>query len=294
MIVVFGSINVDLFFETAELPRAGETVLGTALAPQPGGKGANQALACALDGAQVALAGAVGQDHWAEIALAELRAGQVDLTYVRETPAPTGLAIITKDALGQNQIIVAPGANLQAKADDVDPNMLSPAATLLLQMECDVQETERLISQAAQAGAQIILNLAPAAKITVQALREVTYLVVNETEAEWLADYLRCEPNAKALQAVLDVSVIRTLGAKGAELAQGANLHRLPAPNVNVTDTTAAGDCFVGVFAASLDRGLTPEKAMARAISAASLCCTRKGSQSSLPRKADIDAFIMA
>ena len=294
MIVVFGSINVDLFFETAELPRAGETVLGTATAPQPGGKGANQALASALDGGQVVLAGAVGQDHWAEIALHDLRAGRVDLTHIRHAPAPTGLAIITKDAQGQNQIIVAPGANHLARASEIDPQMLAPATILLLQMECDVLETEKLINLAAQAGAKIILNLAPAAKISIESLRQVTYLIVNETEAEWLANYLNISPEASALQTALGVSVIRTLGAGGAELAQAARLHLLPAPKVNVIDTTAAGDCFAGVFAASLDRGLAPEIAMARAIAAASLCCTRKGSQSSLPHQTEIDAFITA
>jgi ribokinase len=238
------------------------------------------------------MVGAVGQDHWAEIALQDLRAGRVGLTHVKHATAPTGLAIITKDKQGQNQISVASGANQQAKASDVDPQMLSPASLLLLQMKCNVEETERLINQAAQAGARIILNLAPAAKISMQALRQVSYLVVNETEAEWLAHDLVSEPTAKALQSALGISVIRTLGADGAELAQGTSLYRLPARTVNVLDTTAAGDCFVGTFAAGLDYGLTSEKAMARAIAAASLCCTKKGSQSSLPRRAEIDAFI--
>jgi ribokinase len=136
------------------------------------------------------------------------------------------------------------------------------------------------------------LNLAPAAPISIEALRQVQYLVVNETEAEWLGQYLHTGPTAHALHAALGVAVIRTLGADGAELAQAAGLRRYPAPVVNVVDTTAAGDCFVGVFAASLDNGLPAEKAMTRAIAAASLCCTKKGSQSSLPHRSEIDAFL--
>jgi ribokinase len=249
-------------------------------------------LACALDGGHIALAGAVGQDHWASIALQDLRARHVDLAHIREASAPTGLAVITKDAAGRNQIIVAPGANLKARASDIDPNLLAPSTILVLQMECDTAETEWLIHQAATAGAQIILNLAPANVISIEALRRVHYLVVNETEAEWLARYLNTIATADALHGALGVTVIRTLGADGAELAQETGLSRYPARAVDVVDTTAAGDCFVGVFAAALDRGLPTEQAIARAIAAASLCCTKKGSQSSLPHRREIDDFL--
>ncbi len=291
MIVVFGSINVDLFFDTAELPLPGETVSGIASAPQPGGKGANQALAAARDGGQVIMTGAVGLDQWAEIGLRQLQEAGIDLSKIRQVPATTGLAVIVKEKSGQNQIVVSPGANHQATASDVGIDLLAPSTILLLQMECDVSETSRLIHRAADAGVQVILNLAPASDISVDTLRRLHYLILNETEASWLAERIGTEPTALAIHLTLGITVIRTLGANGAEMAHNAVVVHKPAPKVIAADTTAAGDCFVGVFAAGIDRAMTPQDAMERAIQAASLCCTRHGSQISLPDKSEIDGL---
>lgn len=289
MIVVFGSINLDLIFALPSIPRPGETVLGPDTRIEPGGKGANQAVAAARDGAQVAMAGAVGRDALAAGALRLLRDAGVDLSRVAETDATTGCAAITVDAAGNNAIAVGSGANRLARAAQVEDALLSPAATLVLQMEVPAAETAALIHRARARGARIVLNLAPAAPLPEDALRKLDVLVVNETEAAWLCGQLCCAGTAADLQARLGVDVVRTLGGDGVEAATRSGLLHIPARPVSVVDTTAAGDCFVGVLAAGLDRGATMPAALHRANAAAALCCTRAGSQGSLPSGAEIE-----
>jgi ribokinase len=291
MILVFGSINLDLIFPVPRIPRSGETVLGPATRIEPGGKGANQAVAAARDGAQVVMAGAVGRDALAAGALALLRAANVDLARVVATDASTGCAAITVDPGGNNAIAVGSGANLLVRARQVEDALLTPATTLVLQMEVPGEETATLILRARARGARIILNLAPAVPLPETALRAVDLLVVNETEAAWLAERLGCGADASALHAMLAVGVIRTLGGDGLEAATRAGAQRIPARAISPVDTTAAGDCFVGVLAAALDRGAALDQAMRRATAAAALCCTRAGSQSSIPTAAETDAF---
>ncbi len=292
MITVFGSINLDLIFALPAIPRSGETLLTRSVTVAPGGKGANQAVAAALDGARVAMAGAVGRDALAAGALALLGGSGVDLSRVIETDAATGCAAIAVDPQGHNAIAVGSGANLLARADQVEDALLGPGNTLVLQMEVDRQQTQTLIRRARSAGTRIILNLAPAAPLSLEALSAVDLLVVNESEAAWLAEYLGCFPDAAGLRAALGVDVVRTLGEKGAELAGEKGLSTIAAHEIDAVDTTAAGDCFVGVLAASLDRGLALEPALRRASVAAGICCTRPGSQNSLPAAAETDAAL--
>lgn len=285
MIVCFGSINLDLIVPVARLPAPGETVLGGDCRMEPGGKGANQAVAAARDGAAVAMVGAVGSDALAAPALALLAEAGVDIAAVARHDGPTGCALIAVDPAGRNQIVVAPGANAAVRGAALDDGRLSPGTTLLLQMELPAGETEAVIRRARTAGARIVLNLAPALPLAEAALRTVDVLVVNETEAEWLAACYGCAPEAAALAARLGMPVVRTLGAAGAE-APGL---RVPAPRVAAVDTVAAGDCFTGVLAAALDRGEGLEAAVRRAVVAGSLACTRPGSQRSLPFRAETD-----
>lgn len=292
MITVFGSINLDLIFALPAIPRSGETLLTRSVAIAPGGKGANQAVAAALDGARVVLAGAVGRDALAAGALGLLRKAGVDLSRVIETDAATGCAAIAVDPRGNNAIAVGSGANLLAREKHVEPALLAPGNTLLLQMEVDPAQTEALIHRARAAGTRIILNLAPAGPLSIDALSAVDLLVVNEAEADWLADYLGCSARAAALRAALGVDVVRTLGAAGSEIATATGLRSIAAHPVTPIDTTAAGDCFVGVLAAALDRGLAIEDAMHRASVAAAICCSRSGSQNSLPGSAEIDGAV--
>ena len=290
MIIVFGSINLDLIFALPEIPRAGETLLGPAARIEPGGKGANQAVAAARDGARVVMAGAVGQDALAEGALALLAEAGIDLVRVVRGAAATGCAAIAVDSEGRNAIAVGAGANSLATADQVEDGLLGPNTTLLVQMEVPVAANAALIRRARAAGARVILNLAPAAAVAEEVLRLLDLLVVNESEAAWLAASLGCDPAAGGLAARLGIGVIRTLGEQGAEYAGPLGAWHQKARPVAATDTTAAGDCFVGVLAAGLDRGLDMAGAMERAGVAAGLACTRAGSQGSLPVRAEIDA----
>jgi ribokinase len=292
MVIVFGSINLDLIFPVPRIPGPGETVLGPSIRMEPGGKGANQAVAAARDGAKVVMAGAVGRDSLAASALTLLLETNVDLTRIVETDTSTGCAAITVDPEGDNAIAVGSGANLIARQTQIEDTLLGPTSTLVLQMEVSANETAELIHRARANGARIILNLAPAAAIPESALRELDILVVNETESAWLANHLGCADSATALRDRLDVVIIRTLGGDGLEAATATGVTSMPARAIIPVDTTAAGDCFVGVLAAALDRGATLTSAVNRATAAAALCCTRQGSQSSIPSCIETEAFL--
>lgn len=292
MVIVFGSINLDLIFPVPHIPAVGETVLGPAIHIEPGGKGANQAVAAARDGASVIMAGAVGRDSLAANALTLLREAKVDLTRVLETDASTGCAGIAVDPAGNNAIVVGSGANLVVRHSQIEDALLSPTATVVLQMEVSVAETAALIRRARARGARVIFNLAPAAQFPEATLREVDVLVVNETESAWLANRLGCGDGAAEMHARLGIVIIRTLGRDGLEVANADGVFAMPAHAITAIDTTAAGDCFVGVLAAALDRGANLTAALNRATAAAALCCTRHGSQGSIPSAHETDAFL--
>jgi ribokinase len=293
-VLVFGSANADLVFQVPELPAPGRTVLGDAYRALPGGKGANQAVAAARDGARTAFAGAVGRDALAATALATLRAAGVDCARVAETDAPTGCAAICVDPAGRNQIAVAAGANALARAAQVEDAALTPATVLLAQMEVPAAETAALVLRARARGARVLLNLAPPAEIAPEVLRAVDLLVVNEHEAAWLAARLGTAAEAATLRAALGVTVAVTRGEAGAEAATEEGVLRVPAFAVAATDTTGAGDGWCGVLAAALDRALPLRAAMLRASAAAALCCTRPGAASAMPAAAEIDALLRA
>jgi ribokinase len=291
MIVVFGSINLDLIFALPQIPAPGETVLGPTIRIEPGGKGANQAVAAARDGAHVIMAGAVGRDALATDALKLLKQANVDLSRVAETETTTGCAAISVDPQGRNAIAVGSGANLLAKATQIEDALLTPETTLVLQMEVPANQTSALIHRARVRRARIILNLAPAAALPIEALKALDILTVNETEAAWLAAHLDCPATAQALHEKLRITVIRTLGENGLEAATSQGVQPIPARRITPIDTTAAGDCFVGVLAATLDRGGSLTDGLQRATAAAALCCLKPGSQSSLPYASEIDAY---
>ncbi len=293
MILCFGSINLDLIFPLPHLPTAGQTVLGPSMQIEPGGKGANQAVAAARDGAKVILAGAVGRDSLAEDAVELMRDSGVDISRVaRIKGAATGCAAICVDPQGNNLISVASGANLAARQDQIPDELLTPRTTLLLQRETDPGEIETLIRRARAAGCRIVLNLAPPGPLAPDCLRALDVLVVNEGEASWLAGHLGVPPATSAIQAALGIDIVQTLGAEGAEAVTAAGTIRVPGRPVAVKDTTGAGDCFTGVLAAALDRGQPLAVAMARANAAAGLSCTRAGTQGSMPKAAETDAAL--
>jgi ribokinase len=285
MILVFGSINVDVMVPVPHLPAPGETVLGGNYALSPGGKGGNQALAARRAGATVAMAGAVGNDAFADIALATLRSDCVDLGLVRRAERPTGCAAIVVGAEGENLIAVAPGANREATAASVPDARLGHGTIVVCQMEVPANETCALLHRARAAGALTILNLAPAAPIDPASFADIDILVVNRGEAATLAD----DPVGIARR--LRQALVVTRGADGsaAYLADGSRVDT-PALAIKPVDTTGAGDTFVGVLAAALDAHLPLAAALRRASAAAALACLAHGAQTAMPGRAAIAA----
>ncbi len=288
MIVVFGSINVDLLIPVPHPPAAGETVLGGDGTIAPGGKGANQALAARRAGSEVAMIGAVGRDAFAAVALSLLRRDGVDLSLVAESERPTGCAAITVDPAGENRIAVAPGANRDAMAAQVPDRLIGPETVLLLQREVSMSENALLIQRARDNAARIVLSLAPQGPIAPARFEDIDILITNESEAARL-----CADNGDmaSLARRLRHGLIVTRGPAGAAafLADGGHI-AVPALAVDPVDTTGAGDTFAGVLAASLDQGLTLPLALRRASAAASLACLALGAQPAMPDRAAIDA----
>lgn len=297
MITVFGSLNVDFVTMVAALPAPGETVLGPGYVTWPGGKGANQALAAARAGARTALVGAVGNDASADIALGLLRAAGVDLSRVRHCAQMTGAAFITVDAAGANQIVVAQGANRAADADQLQGMPWQPRDWLLLQGEVSPAANLAAAQAAKSAGLHVILNLAPAFDPDPALLAMVDILIVNAGEALHLARTLSWpEVEADAICARLDrdfgLCAIATLGADGVIGWRGGIRRAFDAFRVDVVDTTAAGDAFVGAFAAASDKGFGFVQALQYGVAAGALACTVRGAQPSLPDDAAITALL--
>jgi ribokinase len=279
MILVFGSINVDLIVPVPHLPEPGETVLGGDYAFLPGGKGGNQALAARRAGAAVMLAGAVGMESFADIALDLLRREGVDTRLVRVVAQPTGCAAIMVSGEGENLIAVASGANASVRSDQVDDDLLGASTTLVTQMEVPPGETEILIRRVRARGGRSLLNLAPA--------RAIDLVVANEGEATALGS----DPARLALR--LRQGLVVTRGAAGSTsfLRDGTRIE-VPALPIEPVDTTGAGDTFVGVLAAALDLGSTLEAALRRASAAAGLACLARGAQTAMPHAATIAAAV--
>ena len=275
-ITVIGSVNLDFVATAARLPAPGETVTGATLARHPGGKGANQALAARRLGADVSLVARVGADGLADEALALLAAEGVDLEQCdTDTTAATGVALIAVAAGGENQIIVAPGANAAFTPD----HLTAPAAgALICQLELPL---ETVAAAVAQASGFVCLNLAPAAPLAPAALARADLIVVNETEAAFYGPALHDLPGLIAV----------TWGARGAGLFQaGRQLAAAAPPPVEAVDATGAGDAFVGALVVALLEGQPHAAALAFACTAGALSATRPGAQPSLPTRAEVEA----
>ena len=277
-LTVIGSINLDLVATAPSLPMAGETVTGATLARHPGGKGANQALAAARLGTEVALIGRVGDDAMAAEALALLRAGAIDLTGVGiDRERATGVALIAVDPTGENQIVVAPGANHGMEVADLPARIEAP---LILQLELPVAVVEAAV---ARAGGFVAVNLAPAAPVSEALLGRADLLIVNEGEAAFYGDALHAGGGR----------VVVTLGAAGAVMFEGGReVARAAPPKVEVVDATGAGDAFVGAIVVALLERQALDAALAFACAAGALAATRPGGQPSLPTRAEVEAIV--
>ncbi len=290
---------MDLVVHVPRLPAAGETVAGEDLGQFPGGKGANQAVAAALAGAQVAMIGRVGQDAFGERLVETMRAAGVEGTYIGRDPAPTGVALIFVDQQAQNCIAVAPGANARVTAADVDAaaKAIASADVLLAPLEAPLDTIVRAIEIAATEDTRVVLNPAPAVPLGDGLLAAVDYLVLNESELGVLvgADVTSVASAARAARQLIGRGarqVLATLAERGSVLVGPAGAHHCPAFSVKAIDTTAAGDAYCGALAVALAEGRLEPEAMRFASAAAALAVTRPGAQPSLPRRAEIEAML--
>lgn len=276
-LVVAGSIVLDIVAQVERLPQPGETMGGATLARYPGGKGANQALAAHRLGAEVRLIARTGRDSFRDEALAILREEGIDLTGVTaDGSAPTAAALISVAADGENQIVVASGANMTLRPEHLD---LPAGAAVLCQLEVPIDT----VAAAAQRADWFVLNTAPALDVPAEILAAADLLIANETEAAAYGEGLH---RAKGLVAV-------TLGARGAILYRnGQQVARAAPPAVTVVDTVGAGDAFSAALAVALLEGRPPEKALDFACAAGALAVTRAGAQPSMPRRAEVEAIL--
>ena len=272
-IAVVGSINLDLVARCERLPRAGETLTDATFERVPGGKGANQALAAARLGATVSLHGAVGRDPFADEALTLLEEGGVALDGLARVDDPTGVALIVVGDDGENQIVVAPGANGAVEA----PAGLDRADAVLCQLEIPVET----VARAGPAARFFCLNAAPARPLPPELLEAVDLLVVNRYELEAVGRF--------------DGTVALTLGAEGAVLLErGEEVARAVPPVVDSVDGTAAGDAFTACLLVSLLEERPRADALARACAAGAIAASRPGAQPSLPTAAEVDEILRA
>ncbi|MCX7852597.1 MAG: ribokinase [Caldilineales bacterium] len=291
-LIVLGSLNMDLVIRAPRHPRPGETLVGSNFGMFPGGKGANQAVAVARLGQPVTMIGCVGRDAFGDALIATLQAAGVDTTGVARADAATGVALITLSAAGENTIVVAPGANGAVTPELVRMHepLMAGAAALLLQLEVPLPAVETAIRLARGHGVPVILNPAPARPLPAELIAQVDYLIPNQHEAALLTGLPVHSPEEAQMAAeVLRRSgagvVVLTLGEQGAlVLADGEPVH-VPAFPVEVVDTTAAGDAFVGAFAVALSEGRAPVEAATWGCAAGALACTVLGAQPSLPTR---------
>ncbi len=294
-VVVVGSINLDTTLEVARLPRAGETVMAGIARTGVGGKGANQAVAAARHGAEVAFVGLVGADATGGALRAALIDEGVDVDACRVVPdAPSGQALITVDAAGANTIVVAAGANGALKADDIE---VAPRASVLLtQLEVPLPAVWAALSRGRDLGATTVLNPAPVGAPLDRGLLQLCDVIVpNEHEALALTGAATPDVAADRLGTSSDgATVIVTLGERGAIVWRNGKSTVVPPFRVEAVDTVAAGDAFCGVLAASLAAGAPIEAAVRRASAAGALTTTVRGALRSLPTRALIDEFLAA
>ena len=298
-VVVLGSLNVDLVVRTERMPRPGETVLGDQFGTVPGGKGANQAAAAARLGARVEMVGCLGDDPFGPTLRNNLQALGVGTERVRTVAATaTGIAMIVVDAHGENSIVVAPGANAAMTAEDVQNAraLMRGARYLVMQCEIPVAVIRAAAALAAELRVPVILNAAPAHGIDREILAQVAYVIVNEHEAEHVTgipvqdlDAAGCAGLAMLAMGVAHPIV--TLGPNGALFASRGSTVHVPARPVNVVDTTAAGDAFVGALTVALLRDYPLREAVRYATCAGTLATTVLGAQPSLPSAERVDAF---
>ena len=297
-VFVVGSINQDFVLSVERRPEPGETVTEAQLSKGNGGKGANQAAAAALLGASVAFLGRVGDDGFGEPLIEALADKGVDTGLIEASPdSSTGIAFITLTPDGENAITVAPGANRSLSVEDVDgaSDAIGDAQVIVAQMEVPFEVVLRAVEVAARRGTRALLNLAPTREVPQKLLEKLDPLVVNEHEAAFLLGE-KVEGVDGALAAAPELlalgpkAVVITLGREGAVFFDGESTQHVTSPEVEVVDTTGAGDAFVGALAAKLAKDNSLEDAVAYAVRAGAAAVTKEGAQGALPTPESVEA----
>ncbi|WNC08447.1 ribokinase [Pseudomonas coleopterorum] len=300
-VLIIGSLNMDLVAQAERLPRAGETLLGQSFATVPGGKGANQAVAAARLGGQVAMIGCVGADAYGHALRQALADEGIDCQGVRVAEdVATGIAMIVVDASSQNAIVIVAGGNGQLESTDIErfDSLLQAADVVVCQLEIPYPVVAFVLQRAHEAGKTVILNPAPVTgPLPSQWLGWIDYLIPNETEVQAMTglavnSVAEAEQAASLLREAGAGKIIVTLGERGVLFADGVQSRHSPGRKVQAVDTTAAGDTFVGGFAAALARGLDESQAIAFGQAAAALSVTRAGAQPSIPTLAQVEQVL--
>lgn len=296
-IIVVGSLNMDLVVTVPHHPKPGESVLGSSCTTYPGGKGANQAVAAARVGSNVQMLGLVGDDAFGGQLRANLEVNGVNVSQVRTVPGPSGIALITVDAQGENTIVASLGANNLLLPDRIPVDVLTTAKIILMQLEMPVETVQFVTETAAAKEIPVLLNAAPVEPLPDPLLQGIHYLIVNESEATLLSEVVvRTQDDAltaaqRLRQRGIQTAII-TLGNRGVIWSGPESEGHLPAHQVDVVDTTAAGDAFCGGFAACLAEGLPLESALKFANAAGAIAITRPGAQPSLGNRAEIESLL--
>ncbi|MDU2147772.1 MAG: ribokinase [Paeniclostridium sordellii] len=297
-ICVIGSLNMDLVVNVENMPKKGQTLIGSDFKEVPGGKGANQAVAMARLGGDVTMVGKVGTDSFGETLINALKKDNVDTTYIHKENGSTGVAMITVDQNAENAIVVAPGANFKVNQNDIDKNVeaIKTSDIVVVQLETPLETIKYTLKKSKEFGKYTILNPAPAVKLEDSIIENVDLLTPNETELEILSG-ITIENEADILTAAKVMikkgvkELIVTLGSKGS-LYINKDIERFKKSyKVEAIDTTAAGDSYTGALAVAFSKGENVEYAMDFASKVGALCVTKEGAQSSLPTLEEVNEF---
>lgn len=296
-----GSSNTDMVVKAARLPGPGETVTGGEFFTAPGGKGANQAVAAARAGAEVTLVARLGDDHFGKSALQNFKREGIDTSFVTvDREAPSGIAIIMVDKEGENLIAVAPGANAQLSAEDVEKarRAIQNSDVLLLQLEIRLETVSAALDLAHRGGVQVLLNPGPAPSkpLPAELLEKVSIIIPNCSEAGAQTGIKVTDADSqlkacKQLKEMGSAKVVLTLGAEGA-MVFDVTAELVPAFKVDAIDAVGAGDAFCGNLAVALAEGMKLKQAVRFASGAAALACTKLGAQPSLPTRCETEEFL--
>jgi ribokinase len=294
-VVIVGSVTMDLVTRTPQIPRVGQTLIGTGFHTTPGGKGANQAVAAARLSYPTAMVAKVGNDNYGPALLKNLAEAGVRTDAMEQVAGSSGIASIFLADSSENSIVVVPGANGNMDRGTIDAHAatIRSAGMVLCQLEIPMDALGYTLAVCAEAGVPVMLDPAPAAALPDAAWNQIAWFTPNESEAEfYLGDGAKAEDAASELLERGLGGVVLKRGSEGAYVAVPGKAAWVPPFKVQAIDTVAAGDCFNGAFAVALLEGRDPWQAARFANAAAAICVTRRGAQAAMPSRAEVDALL--